>query len=86
MVCLVAEFTRAKKCTTYLPAAMKCLDAAARSKIVPFDMNKGDGKVLLDDLTEVVELRNAQARSHKVFELPDPRTEILRLRAAKVAI
>ncbi|MDO8545017.1 MAG: hypothetical protein Q7S40_31620 [Opitutaceae bacterium] len=86
MVCLVAEFTRAEKCSTYLTAITTALSPESRREIRPFDIDSAPGKALLADLGKIVALRNEQARYYRRVELPDPRTEILRLRAEGVPV
>ncbi len=72
MVCLVAEFSRATSCSTYLPAAIHCLNPATRSQIPEFDAKKAEGAKLVADLQSIVQLRNEQAARHGVPLLPDP--------------
>ena len=80
MVCLVVEFEQAPICDTYLSAVTTCLDASARTEIPRFEATNGDGAVLLQNLREIVELRNTRARDVGRSELPDPLAEISRLR------
>ena len=86
MVCLVVEFEQAPICDTYLSAVTTCLDASARTEIPRFEATNGDGAVLLQNLREIVELRNTRARDVGRSELPDPLAEISRLRLEGVPI
>ncbi|HVU24558.1 MAG TPA: hypothetical protein VHE13_10570 [Opitutus sp.] len=86
MVCLVVEFTRAVKCSTYLTAVTMALRPDSRREIPAVDLDSTPGKKLLVDLGKIVALRNEQARYYRRRELPDPKSEILRLRAAGVPV
>jgi hypothetical protein len=86
MVCLVVEFVNAPLCTTYLKAVKWCLDERSRTAIPRFDETAGKGKSLLLNLRQIVELRNEQARNFERPILPDPLSEIVRLRREGVPI
>jgi hypothetical protein len=86
MVSLIAEFNRAQKCTTYLPVVRQCLNPNSRTQISPFDTETGAGAVLLQDLREIVNLRNQQADHFQREWLPEPLSEIKRLRALGVPV
>ena len=72
MACLVARFSRANARAEYLPAALHALDKSKRILIDAVDPHSEDGKKLLANLGEIVELRNEQARRKQVVELPKP--------------
>ena len=86
MVCLVVEFTQAPICQTYLPAVLNCLDVNSRLSIPRFEFDQGEGITLLADLKAIVDLRNEQAKHFERELLPDPLTEIQRLRSEGVPI
>jgi hypothetical protein len=86
MVCLVAEFTQAAVCRTYLGAATKSLSRESRTEIMRVDPSEGDGKRLLADLRQIVDLRNQQAKRARRELLPEPLGEINRLRGEGVPI
>ncbi len=73
MVCLVARFSRALAKPDYLPAALYVLDPGSRIQIGDIDVESPEGKKLLSNLSEIVKLRNEQARRKQVLELPDPK-------------
>jgi hypothetical protein len=75
MACLIARFSRSKAKPEYLPAALHALDPAKRIKIKEVDLDSKDGQTLMVDLTNIVALRNEQARRKNVVELPDPNTK-----------
>lgn len=78
MVCLVAEFERAITCTTYLSTAIECLDPDQRHEIRSISPTSVEGTELLEDLREIVSLRNEQAEAHHVTKLADPGEELNR--------
>jgi hypothetical protein len=86
MVSLVVEFVRAPLCRTYLTAVTTMLDVDARTEIPRLDARTRDGAILLDNLREIVGLRNTQAEKFQRELLPDPLAEITRLRAEGVPI
>jgi hypothetical protein len=86
MVCLVVEFTQAPICSTYLSAATYSLSKASRTEIQKQSSTDPEGAKLLADLRKIVELRNNQAQRVNRDVLPDPLTEITRLRAQGVQI
>ena len=86
VVSLVVEFERAPICLTYLTAVTTMLDVDARREIPRLDAATRDGAILLENLREIVGLRNIQARKFERELLPDPLAEITRLRAEGVPI
>jgi hypothetical protein len=86
MVCLVVEFTQATICTTYLSAATQSLDQDARTEIRRIEETDAEGRRLLTDLRQIVNLRNAQAKRIDREELPEPLAEMKRLRAEGIPI
>ena len=86
MVSLIAEFNRSQTCTTYLPVVRECLNPDSRTQINPYDAETGAGAVLLQDLREIVNLRNQQAAYFQRELLPEPLSEIKRLRALGVPV
>ena len=86
MVSLIAEFSAAKKCTTYLPVVRQCLNPDTHTQINSYDPESGEGAVLLNDLKQIVDLRNQQARFYQRELLPDPLSEIKRLRSLGVPL
>ena len=86
MVSLLAEFSRAETCTTYLSAVRQCLDPASRTQIHSYDPERGDGAALLKDLRQIVDLRNRQAEFYQRAKLPEPLSEIRRLQASGVPL
>jgi hypothetical protein len=72
MACLVARFNLAKGKIEYIPTALHALDRDKRILIGDIDLSSEDGKALMSDLGEIVELRNEQARRKHVEELPKP--------------
>jgi hypothetical protein len=86
MVCLVVEFVRTTLCNTYINAVTHCLNQNSRTHIPRFDAGKGVGKSLISDLRAIVALRNDQAKAYDRALLPDPMTEINRLRSEGIPI
>jgi hypothetical protein len=86
MVCLVVEFRQAPICSTYLAAATKSLRVDARTQVKRVEPTDKDGKMLLGDLRDIVNLRNQQASRFSRELLPDPLAEICRLRAEGVPL
>ena len=86
MVCLVVEFTQAPICSTYLAAATQSLDQSGRTEIRKIEPTDTDGKRLLADLRQIVNLRNKQAKRAGREELPEPLSEINRLKGEGVPI
>lgn len=71
IACLVARFKRANSNPDYLKAALHALDAGNRQLIGNVDPASKDGQRLIKNLSEVVALRNEQARRKNRPELPD---------------
>jgi hypothetical protein len=86
MVCLVVEFSQTSICNTYLSTVTNCLDLGSRLEIPHFDPATRDGIALLSNLRQIVKLRNTQATHFSRDPLPDPLSEISRLRAEGVPI
>jgi hypothetical protein len=86
MVCLVVEFTQTTICSTYLTAATQSLDQSGRTEIRKIEPTDTDGKRLLADLRLIVNLRNKQAKRAGREELPEPLSEINRLKGEGVPI
>jgi hypothetical protein len=72
MACLIARFSRQASKPEYLQAALHALDPTNRILIGEVDPKSEDGKALLENLGEIVSLRNEQARRKQVVELPNP--------------
>jgi hypothetical protein len=86
MVCLVAEFTTTDLCTTYVTTAARSLDLASRSEIQRVADASRVGKSLLSDLRAIVSLRNEQAQHFSRELLPEPLSELNRLRREGVPL
>lgn len=76
MICLVCIFKKTEFSTTYFDVSMKALDEEQRVTIGTVDREGGSGKLLLDDLKDVVVLRNSHAEHASREELPLPEIAI----------
>ena len=72
ITCLVAQFSRANPRADYLAAAMFALRNENRKEIPEIDRDSTEGKELLRDLSEIVQLRNEQATRKLRPLLPAP--------------
>jgi hypothetical protein len=72
IACLVARFEKASRHTDYIAPAIFALAPDNRRLIADVARETAEGKTLLADLAEVVQLRNAQARKTNCQELPPP--------------
>jgi hypothetical protein len=72
IACLVARFSRSEAVPDYLPTALHVLKSENRTFIDEIDPKSTEGRKLLEDLGEIVALRNEQAvRKHRQL-LPNP--------------
>jgi hypothetical protein len=72
IACLVLKFSRVNRRPEYLPAALHALDLKNRIYIQEISRKSAEGQKLVRDLTEIVAIRNRQARAKSREELPDP--------------
>lgn len=72
MVCLLCRFRRTDFNTTYLKVSMNALDSQKRVLIKSVNRENEEGKALMEDLTKIVQLRNAHAERKKQQLLPMP--------------
>ena len=72
ITCIVARFSRAKRSTGYLPAALHALRSENRKQIPDIDRDSPEGRLLLKDLGKIVEIRNEQALRVSRPLLPAP--------------
>jgi len=72
IACLVAKFSRADPQPNYISAALYALQEKNRKLIGDIDRGSSEGRKLLANLTEIVALRNEQAKRKQRPELPDP--------------
>lgn len=72
IACLVARFTQGTHMSNYLPAALYALRMENRKLIGDIDRESNEGKALLENLAQIVAVRNEQARRKQCPELPAP--------------
>lgn len=72
IACLIARFSRTDTQPTYLPTALYALNQQNRKLIRDIDRNSPEGRKIYQHLTDIVALRNQQARRMQRPELPIP--------------
>jgi len=70
IICLICRFTRISKDPNYIQVAIDALDQSKRRLISEIVKTTQNGQTLLGDLTEIVNLRNGQAKRRSRPLLP----------------
>lgn len=72
IACLVARFSRSNLIPDYIPTALFALNPENRKFIAEIDRDSPEGQQLLENLGNIVAVRNEQARLRHRSELPNP--------------